>query len=76
VPNLSTCAATAASLLRATAREIIEGDPVLIQDLQVHLSALRLQAAQVSNARLRRLMAIEIGCAENVLRGFSIVRVD
>jgi hypothetical protein len=70
----SSTAAHAASLLRATAREIVEGDPVLLQDLRVHLSALRLQVAHVTSPALRRLMAIEIGCAESVLRPFSIVR--
>lgn len=69
-------AASAAALLRATTREHLEGDPVLLQDLQAHLSALRLQVAHVTSPTLRRLMAVEIGCAEGVLRRFSIVRSD
>jgi hypothetical protein len=68
--------ADAVALLRATAREHLEGDPVLLQDIQRHLSALRLQAARVQSPTLRRLMDIEIGCVKTVLRGFSIVRVD
>ena len=69
-------AASAAALLRATTREHLEGDPVLLQDLQTHFSALRLQVARVTNPTLRQLMVTEIGCAEQVLRRFSIVRVD
>ena len=71
----SPCAAPAA-LLRATSREHLEGDPILLQDIQVHLSALRLQVAQIKSPTLRRLIAIEIGCVESVLRSFSVVRVD
>ncbi len=72
----SPTAASAESLLRATAREHLEGDPVLLQDLQAHLSALRLQAAHCATTSLRRLMAVEIGCIETVLRRFSVVRVE
>jgi hypothetical protein len=69
-------AASAAALLRATSREHIEGDTVLIEDIQLHLNALRLQATRISSPMLRATMSAEIGCAEQVLRHFFIVRSD
>lgn len=55
-------------------REHIEGRPEDLQDLERHLSALRLQAAHCSTPTLRQLMAIEVGLAEACLRRFTIVR--
>lgn len=70
----SPCADLARPLLLP--RERLEGDTILLQDLQAYLEALRGQAAHVQSPTLRGLMLIELGCIQTVLRGFSIVRED
>lgn len=72
--NLTECAAPARPLPHE--REYLEGDTILLQDLQAHLEALLRQAAHVTNRTLRGLMLIELGCIQTVLRGFVVVRTE